>query len=180
VSWRAAGVWVFLFAALAFAGGCEKKGRRDSDSAPVPGATEVARVVRVIDGDTIRVRVGERTETIRYIGLDTPETVKPGAPVECFGKRASAFNRRLVADRRVRLRIGAEPRDRYGRTLAYVYLLGPGKRFVNATLVARGYGRVLTIPPNSAQAPAFRRLERRAKRRRLGLWRACVGSNGSY
>jgi micrococcal nuclease len=127
-------------------------------------------VTRVVDGDTIEARIGERVEDVRYIGVDTPETVKPGTPVQCFGLRASAFNHRLVERRRVRLVFGAERRDDYGRLLAYVHL---GDRFVNATLVRRGLARSLTIPPNDRLAPLFRRLELGAARAGRGLWGAC-------
>jgi micrococcal nuclease len=119
------------------------------------------------------VRLGKRTRTVRYIGVDTPETVKPGEPVQCFGRLASAFNRRLVEGRRVRLRFGPERHDRYGRLLAYVYVEGR-RHSVNAKLVARGYGRVLVIPPNTAHEEGFRRLERRARERGLGLWSICA------
>lgn len=129
-----------------------------------------ALVTRAIDGDTVEVRIGGRAEEVRYIGVDTPETVKPGTPVQCFGPRASAFNHRLVEGRRVRLVLGAERRDVYGRLLAYVYL---GRRFVNAALVRRGLARSLTIPPNDRFAPLFRSLELAAGRRGAGLWRAC-------
>jgi micrococcal nuclease len=135
----------------------------------VPAAASAV-VVRAVDGDTVEVRIGEGVEDVRYIGVDTPETVKPGAPVECFGPRASAFNRALVEGRRVRLVFGAERRDTYGRLLAYVYL---GRRFVNAALVRRGLARTLTIPPNDRFAPLLRRLERRAARAGRGLWGAC-------
>ena len=86
-----------------------------------------------------------REEDVRYIGVDTPETVKPDTPVQCFGPQASRFNHALVEHRRVRLVFGVERRDVYGRLLAYVYL---GGRFVNAELVRRGLARTLTIPPN--------------------------------
>jgi micrococcal nuclease len=126
--------------------------------------------VRAIDGDTIEARVDGRPEDVRYIGVDTPETVKPGTPVQCFGPRASRFNHGLVEGRRVRLVFGVERRDVYGRLLAYVYL---GHRFVNAMLVRRGLARSLTIPPNDRFAPRFRRLELRAARAGRGLWGAC-------
>src|SRR5437868_14231798 len=73
------------------------------------------RVVRVVDGDTIHVLLGGREEKVRYIGIDTPESVKPGTPVQCFAKRASAYNERLVEGERVRVVRDAEARDRYGR-----------------------------------------------------------------
>jgi micrococcal nuclease len=134
-----------------------------------PAAAEAV-VVRAIDGDTIEARVGGRLEDIRYIGVDTPETVKPDTPVQCFGPRASTFNHHLVERRRVRLVFGVERRDVYGRLLAYVYL---GHRFVNAILIRRGLARSLTIAPNDRFAPLFRGLELRAARSGRGLWGVC-------
>jgi micrococcal nuclease len=133
-------------------------------------ASAEAFVARVVDGDTIEARIGGRLEDVRYIGVDTPETVKPDTPVQCFGPRASSFNHGLVERRRVRLVFGVERRDIYGRLLAYVYL---GGRFVNAMLVRRGLARSLTIPPNNRFAPLFRRLELRAARAGRGLWAKC-------
>ena len=135
-----------------------------------PPETAVVPVTRVVDGDTVEVRLGGRTEDVRYIGVDTPETVKPGAPVDCFGPQASSFNHRLVEGRRVRLVLGEERRDVYGRLLAYVYL---GDRFVNAELVRRGLARTLTIPPNDRYAERLKRLEIAASRAGRGLWGAC-------
>ena len=131
-------------------------------------------VTRVVDGDTIEVRIGDRVEDVRLIGVDTPETVKPGTPVECFGPQASRFARRVLEGRRVRLVFGAERRDAYGRLLAYVHL-GPlsRRRFVNAILARRGLARSLTIPPNARFAPLLRRLELDAARSGRGLWGAC-------
>ena len=127
-------------------------------------------VTRVVDGDTIEVRLGGQEEDVRYIGVDTPETVKPGAPVDCFGPQASSFNHRLVERRRVRLVFDSERRDVYGRLLAYVYL---GDRFVNAELVRRGLARTLNIPPNDRFAGRLERLEIAAARAGRGLWGAC-------
>jgi micrococcal nuclease len=129
-------------------------------------------VVRVIDGDTIEVSISGQNEDVRYIGVDTPETVKPGTPVQCFGHRASDFDRRLVEHQRVRLVFGVERRDIYDRLLAYVYL---GHRFVNAELVRRGLARTLTIPPNDRHAALFKGLESRAARAGRGLWGGCPG-----
>jgi micrococcal nuclease len=137
-----------------------------------PGARIAGVVKRVVDGDTIHVRVGGREETVRYIGMDTPETVKPNTPVQCFGKAASAANHRLVGGARVELRLDAEPRDRYGRLLAYVYRRGDGL-FVNAALVRDGFATILSIPPNVSHAADLRALERRARAGRRGLWAAC-------
>jgi micrococcal nuclease len=133
------------------------------------GGSELARVQRVVDGDTVVLAGGER---VRYIGVDTPESVKPGTPVQCFAEAASHFNRRLIEGERVRLRFDAERRDRYGRLLAYVYRARDGL-FVNAQLVRRGYARTLTIAPNVRHAGEFRRLAADARRHGTGLWSSC-------
>lgn len=129
-----------------------------------------AEVLRVVDGDTIEVDLDGRVEDVRYIGIDTPETVKPGVPVECFGREASAANARLVEGERVLLEFDRELRDRYGRLLAYVHVAG---RHVNAELVRRGYARTLEIEPNTAQAERLARLEAIAGARGRGLWSRC-------
>ncbi|HEY0390793.1 MAG TPA: thermonuclease family protein [Solirubrobacterales bacterium] len=156
---------LLLVAALLIVRPWEGNGRRDEG----PAGAE-AFVSRVVDGDTIEARIGERLVDVRYIGVDTPETVKPDTPVQCFGPRASAFNHALVERRRVRLVFGVERHDVYGRLLAYVYL---GHRFVNAMLVRRGLARSLTIPPNDRFAALFRGLELHAARVGRGLWGAC-------
>jgi micrococcal nuclease len=134
-----------------------------------------ARVVRVVDGDTVVARVGGRTERVRYIGIDTPESKKPGAPVECFARRAAAENARLVSGERVRLVLDVEERDRFGRLLAYVYRPRDGV-FVNAALVRRGYARTLTVPPNVRFASRFAALAAQARRAGRGLWSACASA----
>jgi len=133
-------------------------------------ASAHAYVVRAVDGDTIEARIDGALEDVRYIGVDTPETVKPGTPVQCFGHRASDFNHRLAEHRRARLVFGVERRDVYGRLLAYVYI---GHRFVNAELVRKGFARTLAIAPNTRYEPLFGRLELRAARLGRGLWGAC-------
>jgi micrococcal nuclease len=164
------GIFIALLAVAALVGGHAALGGGAGSSAPSSG-----RVVRVVDGDTIRVNLGGSEERVRYIGVDTPETVKPGTPVQCFGKAASAYNKRLLAGHSVRLVFDAERRDRYGRLLAYVYRQ-PDGLFVNADLVRRGYAQPLTIPPNVRHAPEFRALARSARHAGRGLWRACGAS----
>jgi micrococcal nuclease len=139
-------------------------------SEPDPAVVANAYVIRAVDGDTIEARIDGRAEDVRYIGVDTPETVKPGTPVQCFGHRASDFDQRLVGRRSVRLVFGVERRDVYGRLLAYVYI---GHRFVNAELVRRGLARTLEIPPNTLHSALFRHLELRAARAGRGLWGGC-------
>jgi micrococcal nuclease len=129
-----------------------------------------AEVIRVIDGDTAEMAVAGKEEGVRFIGVDTPESVAPGQPVECFGKKASRFTEQLIEGEQVELRFGAERRDRYDRLLAYVYL---GERFVNAELVRLGYARTLEIAPNVDFAERFLRLQQAAANAGLGLWGAC-------
>ena len=135
--------------------------------------TRSGRVVRVVDGDTIAVEVAGQRETVRYIGVDTPESVKPGTPLQCYAEAASHFNARLVAGERVRLVPDVELRDRYGRLLAYVQRVRDGL-FVNAELVRRGFAEVLTIPPNVRHADRFLALARAARRAGRGLWSVCA------
>jgi micrococcal nuclease len=139
------------------------------DRSEVPDTTTV-QVTRVVDGDTIEVDYEGRTEDVRYIGVDTPESVKPDTPVQCYALAASHYNERLVDGRRVRLVFDAEPRDDYDRLLAYVYL---GGTFVNAELVRRGYATTLTIAPNTRFAGLFDRLEQAAANAGRGLWGEC-------
>lgn len=111
---------------------------------PATGIAEnTYQVARVIDGDTIKLSNGDR---VRYIGINTPETKHPRKGVEYFGPEASAFNKKLVGGKKVRLEFDVQRRDRYGRLLAYVYLLDG--TFVNLELVRQGFAQVSTFPPN--------------------------------
>ena len=164
--------WLALFGLIVLAGtnGSGLLGRDEDDRLD---ADVAGRVVRIVDGDTIRVRLDDPSQerTVRYIGVDTPESVAPGEPVQCFGQAASDFNRRLVAGKRVHLVLGRERRDRYGRLLAYVRV--QGGPLVEDELLRRGYARTLTIPPNDDRARHFATLEREARSERRGLWGAC-------
>jgi micrococcal nuclease len=124
-------------------------------------------VVRVVDGDTIHVRVGARVEKVRYIGVNTPEVHHPRQGEQPGGRDAWDVNRRLVAGRRVRLELDVQARDRYGRLLAYVWV---GEIMVNAELVGRGYAQVMTVPPNLRYQQLFLRLQRDAREAGRGLW----------
>jgi micrococcal nuclease len=139
---------------------------------PTDQSSVVGRVVKVVDGDTIDVRLGDTTERVRYIGVDTPETKDPRKPVQCFGQRASDFNTRLVDGADVRLVRDVEQRDRYGRLLAYVYR-ARDDLFVNAELARLGYARPLTIAPDVRYANRFTALADGARERGRGLWSAC-------
>jgi len=120
-----------------------------------------------VDGDTIKVRFNDRTEKVRYIGMDTPETHHPTRGEEPGGREATAVNRRLVDGKTVQLEMDVRERDRYGRLLAYVYV---GNLMVNAELVRLGYAQVMTIPPNVKYASLFVKLHREAREAGRGLW----------
>ena len=132
-------------------------------------AEEVATVTRVIDGDTIKVEVGGQIETVRLIGIDTPETVHPRKPVEYFGKEASAFTKRMADGKSVRLEKDQQTanRDRYGRLLRYVYL--PDGKLLNAEIIIQDYGFAYTRFPFD-KMEEFRELEREARKGERGLW----------
>ncbi|MGH9030672.1 MAG: thermonuclease family protein [Acidimicrobiia bacterium] len=133
-------------------------------------ATATYTVVAVVDGDTIEVaRDGER-DTVRMLGVDTPETRHPTEPVECFGPEAAVYTARRLTGRTVRLEGDVEARDRYDRRLAYVIV--DGERF-NDELLRLGYAELLVIEPNHAHARTMLRAELEAKRAGLGLWSAC-------
>lgn len=151
-------VVVVLLALAAFAGATGDGGTdRRGD-----GGLHAARVLRVVDGDTVVLsQIGKS----RLIGIDTPEVY--GA-VQCYGPQASAYTKRVLTDRRVRYRAGAEQRDRYGRALVYLWL-GDG-RFFNAMLAAGGYARVLPIAPNTRYAGRFERDVAGARAAGRGLW----------
>lgn len=128
-----------------------------------PADPRTATVVRVVDGDTVVLSDGIGRS--RLIGVDTPEVY---GGVECYGREASAFAKRLLSGARVRVRRQAEPTDRYGRALVDLWLADG--RHVNALLVERGYAQPLTIPPNVRYADRFVRLVREARAAGRGLW----------
>lgn len=132
-------------------------------------------VVGVVDGHTIHVRLGGRTELIRYIGIHAPATTHPTRGEEPGGREAAEVNRRLVEGRTVRLELDVEERDPHGRFLAYVHL---GDLMVNAELVRRGYARVLTVSPNIRYQGLFATLEREAREQTRGLWAEPASSAG--
>jgi micrococcal nuclease len=130
----------------------------------------VVTVERVVDGDTFVATTPGQRFRVRLIGVDTPETVKPDTPVQCFGPQASAYAKRVLTGRRVRLVYDVDRYDRYGRVLAYVYV---GGAFFNLDLVRLGYAVVLTVPPDVAHTDDFLAAQRAARAARVGLWLAC-------
>lgn len=158
--WRACAILVLSFTTISCAG---------ATSDVVDGVT----IVEVIDGDTVVVRAGTRTETVRLIGVDTPETKHPTKPVQCFGPEASAYAARLLPKgTAVRLERDQEARDHFGRLLAYVHRTADGL-FVNVELAQQGYARALTIAPNRAHEAEVAAAVADARSAQRGLWAAC-------
>ena len=155
-------LWPALLVGLAVVGAAYLK--RQIRPPEREGFSELRRCVRVIDGDTLELDGGER---VRLIGVDTPESVDPRRPVQYFGKAAAAFTRRLAEGRAVRLAYDDDTRDRYGRTLAYVYL--EDGSFLNAEIIRQGYGHAYTRFPFRYQQE-FLALEREARENSRGFW----------
>ena len=124
-------------------------------------------VIRVIDGDTVELKNGER---LRYNDIDTPETVHPSKPVECFGPEASAKNEELVEGEIILVELGNPKKDRYGRILGYVYV---DELFVNAELVRGGYAEVNSYGNPGSKIDELMDIEKKAKLKSAGLWKVC-------
>ncbi|MGH2756248.1 MAG: thermonuclease family protein [Actinomycetota bacterium] len=174
-------------AALAFISlaACSTHQVRLDEQAPAtfasePGGYEVARVTRVVDGDTIEVEILERVDgpgageaaigpvhDVRLIGIDTPESVRPGTPIECFGREASAATTALLQGQEVRLVKDVEESDGYDRLLRYVYI---GDEMANGRLVVNGYANAYTYPPNVRHSEFLVQLQREAREHGRGLW----------
>lgn len=137
------------------------------------------RVTRFDDGDTIAVNMNGVNETVRFIGVDTPETHDPRKAVQCFGQAAAAFTKQLIDNNPVRLE--ADPlntnRDRYGRLLRYVYL--SDGTLINAEIIKQGYGfAYLSFPVTKADE--FRTYEKEAREANRGLWSSCQPTKNEY
>ncbi|CAM3351834.1 thermonuclease family protein [Marinicrinis lubricantis] len=127
---------------------------------------EFSTVQRVVDGDTFELSTGEK---VRLIGVDTPETVKPGSPVEAYGKEASNFTKKQLEGNDIILFRDVSDQDRYGRLLRYVFISGDAVMF-NERLIAEGYAQVSTFPPDVLYAEHFLTLQQTASSNQLGLW----------
>jgi micrococcal nuclease len=159
-----------LVAACAHSTSARPTAAPSSSSAPSAGA---ASVERVVDGDTLVARISGRRERVRFIGMDTPESVKPNTPVQCFAIEASNRTKALLpAGTVIRLVGDVEQRDRYKRLLAYVYRASDNL-FVNLTLVREGYAVPYTFPPNVAHTAEFVTASAEARDAKRGLWSAC-------
>ena len=140
----------------------------------LPTESVTAPVVSVIDGDTIIVSLGGIEETVRYIGIDTPEPKREGRP-ECGSSEATEYNRQLVEGETVRLESDVEDKDTYGRLLRYVYATDEQgvEVFINKELIRAGLARPLTIQPNDAFAADFSVLAQRVQSDQIGSWALC-------
>jgi micrococcal nuclease len=141
------------------------------------GDSSSARVVRVVDGDTIHVRVHHREESVRLLGIDTPETHKPGTPIECGGPQASA-HLAAIAPAGTPVKLEADPtqdrEDRYGRTLAYVRL--PDGRLAEDAQLQAGWATVYVFEGDPVALDSeFRRSQTAARKALRGVWAACDG-----
>lgn len=125
-----------------------------------------------VDGDTIVVNMNDKKETVRFIGVDTPETHKPHTPVQCFGPNAASFTKSQVEGKSVRLEADTkgDNRDKYGRLLRYVYL--PDGTLLNKALIANGYGFAMTSFPFT-KMDEFAQAGDSARTQKLGLWGTC-------
>lgn len=132
-----------------------------------PVKNQKVKVIRVVDGDTIEIEGGEK---VRYIGMDTPETVDPRKSVQCFGKEASDKNKELVEGKIVELEKDISNTDKYGRLLRYVRIDGI---MINEVLVKEGYARIDTVPPDIKYSKIFLAAEKEARTNDRGLWKKC-------
>ena len=164
----------YLFAialAVVFVGACSSASGTKSAAPSTKNGS--ATVERVVDGDTIIVHVNGRRERVRFIGIDTPESVKPNTPVQCFAIEASNRTKALLpAGTPVRLVGDVEQRDKYKRLLAYVYRQRDNL-FVNLSLAHDGYAQPYTFPPNIAHTNEFVAAAADARNAGRGLWSAC-------
>lgn len=140
-----------------------------AEQVPTYPETIDARVVQVIDGDTIDVEIDSVVERVRYIGIDSPEYYESGN-AECFADEATAANRALVEGKTVRLVPDEELRDDYDRLLRYVFV---DDTFVNRELIEDGYATLLFIPPNTEHYGDFLDIRDTARAEGRGLWSAC-------
>ncbi|WP_232699639.1 thermonuclease family protein [Brevibacillus daliensis] len=156
-----------LFVFMLLLSGCNTTTDSTLSDKPVPNGKMKASITRVVDGDTFEISTGEK---VRLIGVDTPETVKPNHPVEAYGKEASDYTKKMLTSKQVTLQFDVEPYDKYGRLLAYVYL--EDGTFYNEHVIKEGYARIMTVPPNVAQADLFLKGEQEARKGNIGLWGA--------
>lgn len=166
-------VWIFISATTSPSESITHSTKYQSPAPLTPASlnTQLVKVIKVVDGDTIEIEGGQR---VRYIGVDTPETVDPRKEIQCFGKEAAGKNKELVEGKEVRLEKDVSETDKYGRLLRYVYV---GDIFVNDYLVRNGFARVSTYPPDIKYQNQFLEAEKDAREENRGLWLGCPTSS---
>ncbi len=127
------------------------------------------RVARVIDGDTFEFMNRGTKEKVRLIGVDTPESAKPGSEAEPFGIEAGNFTKKMIEGKLVRLEFDIQERDKHGRLLCYVYL--EDGSMLNTRLLEEGLAAIMTVPPNVRMADNFLQIQRKAREQKKGIWR---------
>ena len=123
-----------------------------------------AKVTKIVDGDTIKIETGE---TVRFIGIDTPETVDPRKPVQCFAREATFATSALLLGKNVELEVDISKTDRYGRLLRYIWI---GDTLINETLVREGFAYSTSYPPDIKYQARFHEAQKLAQNERKGLW----------
>ncbi|MCR4324926.1 MAG: thermonuclease family protein [Candidatus Curtissbacteria bacterium] len=174
---------IILFVLIGLTGESPNKVASDAETqneeSPVasPAQNELVeekyKVTKVVDGDTIQVEGGK---TIRYIGIDTPETSDPSKPVECYSKEATQKNRELVEGKEIRVEKDVSETDQYQRLLRYVFV---GDVFVNEVLVKDGFAKATAYPPDTKKQDVFSKAQEDAKSNKSGLWGKCSTASPS-
>ena len=168
--WRVRSLLLLALAAVLPACGPIDRATTRDTVVPSPGQRVEATVTRVVDGDTIHVALDGGDVTIRLIGIDTPETVAPGQPIECYGPQSSRFTTSELSGRRIALEFDRQLIDPFDRTLAYVWL---GDELFNETLVRQGFAEAKSYPPNTRYQAELDAAEGRARSAGSGIWGAC-------
>lgn len=145
----------------------EQKVQNEAVTPALPANLVAATVTRVVDGDTIVANVNGKDEKVRLILVDTPETKHPSKPVQPFGPEASDFTTEQLEGKEVKLQLGIQDRDQYGRMLAYVFL---GDKLFNQILLEKGLARVAVYPPNTEYVDEFRAVQETARQKEIGIW----------
>jgi micrococcal nuclease len=152
--------WIIAVIILLFTVGCALN---EGDSNLIP-----AEVIRVVDGDTVKIKVDGKEETVRLLLIDTPETVHPSKPVQPFGPEASSFTKELLTGKEIQLEMDIGERDKYGRLLAYIYVDG---QMVNELLLKKGLARVAYVyEPNTKYVDDFYAIQKQAQQEEVGIW----------
>ncbi len=142
----------------------------------LPANAVPAELVRIVDGDTIVVRINGESgqETVRLIGIDTPETKKPNTPVQCYGKEATAFTTKLLSGKKIWLEHDVSNRDQYGRLLRYVWVeSGSSYLLANEEIVSLGYGTAGDYPPDTHYHKRLFAALENARSHGIGMWGSC-------